>query len=270
MAPRTHPGSAELGTAIRERRSTLGLSIQEAAAKAGTTAKTWGSYEAGASIRGDKVRTLCRALGWRDLPASGAESDDADEHWLKEVGPGHRAWSAALEHQFGRAGAATFAVGSDILLDHANEDLAELRRRPRGTHLGQLDASWLIDTLPPQFVPRYDYDFVYALVSTVSSLQRRFVAGTLVAHSVIEEIALYLIFGEAEVLADMHPGFFDKDDDWRDWVGDIFDDLDVEFLLFYPEQLLTPDTAYHFDHWLVDQFYMGESVPVSGERDEDE
>ena len=89
------------------------------------------------------------------------------------VGNEHSAWSSALEVSIGRACAVTFAVSSDLVFDQASEDLPALARAPRGTHIGELGASWL-GTLPPQFVPLYDYDSVYAFCATVDALRRRF------------------------------------------------------------------------------------------------
>ena len=56
--------------------------------------------------------------------------------------------------------AISFAVGSDILLDHINEDMSELASMPIQTHIGQLNVSWLVDSLPKQFLMHYNYDFL--------------------------------------------------------------------------------------------------------------
>jgi hypothetical protein len=58
--------------------------------------------------------------------------------------------------------------------------------------------------LPPQFLTRYDYELAYGLRAAVSRLRSRFAHGDLVARTVLEELAPYLIFGHAEVFADMH------------------------------------------------------------------
>jgi transcriptional regulator with XRE-family HTH domain len=266
MAPRTKSGSTELASAIRERRVALNLSIEEAAAKAGVGAKSWSRYESGGAIRHDKARGVCRALGWSKLPGAGMDSDDTDDDWLRNVDHGHRAWSEAINELYGRACAITFAVGSDLISDHLTDDLKALAEEPRGTHLGQLAASWLDDDLPPQFVPRYDYEFVYGLKASVDKLRQRFAHGDLVAHTVLEELALYVIFGQAELLADMDPTLFeDEGDDWREWLAGILGDLDIEFLLFTSGLALTPDFAYHFDHWDERQFYIDEGVKTGTE-----
>lgn len=268
MPPRTRAGSTELGVAIRERRITLGLSIQEAAAKAAVGTKSWGRYEAGAAIRQDKVRSICRALGWVRLPGSEEHVEQPEDRWLREVDSSHQAWSVALEESYGRACAVTFAVGSDILGDHLADDIAGLSRERRGTHLGQLSASWLDAELPPQFLPRYDYEFMYGLKAAVEGLRKRFVEGSVVAHSVLEEVALFLIFGQAELLADIDPEFFEteEDVDWREWLGGILGDLDVEFFLFTSGWALTRRMSYHFDHWDEMQFYTDGEKLTDSER----
>lgn len=261
MAPRTKSGSTELASAIRERRVALNLSIEEAAVKAGIGAKSWSRYESGGAIRHDKTRSVCRALGWSKLPGAEKSPNDAGDDWLRKVDDSHIAWSEALDEIYGRACATTFAVGSDLIRDHLADDLRALAEHARGTHLGQLAASWLDGELPPQFVPRYDYEFVYGLKAAVDRLRQRFPHGDLVAHTVLEELALYLIFGQADLLGDTDPILFDdEDDDWREWLTRILGDLDVEFLLFTSGWVLTPDFAYHFDHWDERQFYASEGV----------
>jgi transcriptional regulator with XRE-family HTH domain len=261
MVPRIKSGSTELATAIRERRAALGLSIEEAAAKAGAGAKSWSRYESGGAIRHDKARGVCRALGWSKLPDTGVETDEVENDWLEQVDSSHEAWSSTLDELYGQTCATAFAVGSDLVYDHLVDDLQALAKEPRGTHLGQLPVSWLDGDLPAQFVPRYDYEFVYELKGAVKRLRRRFAHGELVAHTVLEELALYLVFGQTELLADLHPTFFDDDrDDWTEWLAGILGDLDIEFLLFTSDMVLTPDISYHFDHWSARQFHVDEGT----------
>jgi hypothetical protein len=238
------------------------LSIEEAAAKAGVGAKSWSRYEAGGAIRHDKTRGVCRALGWPKLPgAPKDDSDDGEDNWFRNVDDSHQAWSEAVNERYGRVAATTFAVGSDVVLDQLSDDIEALAKEPRGTHIGQLAASWFGGGLPPQFLTRYDYEFVYGLRAAVSRLRSRFAHGDLVAHTVLEELALYLVFGNAELFADAHPTIFDDDaDDWHDWLAGILGDLDIEFLLFTSGMALTPDFSYHFDHWNERQFYLDETA----------
>ena len=50
-----------------------------------------------------------------------------------------------------------------MLVDHIDADMGELSVLPRGTHLGELEFSFILDDLPRQFLTRYDYEFLYAL-----------------------------------------------------------------------------------------------------------
>lgn len=252
MPPRTRDGSPALGAAIRTRRRSLNLSIDEAAAKAGVGAKTWGRYESGASLREDKVQLICKALGWQELPHD--DHAPASDTRL-EVETTHPAWSRALETALGTTCALTFAAGSDILVDQISDDLNSLGTSPTGTHVGQLSPSWICDDLPPQFLTRYEYEFLYELRACVLLLRGRFSAGHLQAHTVLEELALYLIFGHAELFNDLYTNFDADGGDWREWVADLLSDLDIEHQLFSRHVALTPDSSYHFDHWRTSQFF---------------
>jgi len=243
------------------------LTIDEAAKRGGIGTKSWGQYEVGASIREDKARGICRALGWKRLP-----TDNNEEVTLNvgiSIDESHEAWSAALAEQFGPACARLFATGSDILLDEIADDLEGLAGMPAKTHLGQLDSSWLQGSLPAQFVPKYDYELVYGLQAAVSTLRSRFNKGASVAETVLEEIALYLIFQKAEELNDLEMVEFNEASDWRDWLGDILGDLDVEWLLFDSGWELTDRIAYHFDHWREPQFWSSENDLTAAERASD-
>jgi transcriptional regulator with XRE-family HTH domain len=258
VPPRIKVGTPELGVLIRKRRIDLGLSIEEAAGRAKIGVKSWGRYEAGSSIREDKIRGLCKALGWSKLPDSDkstTSTDITDSPWVEEIDETHEAWSNTLAEKYGRSCALAFAIGYDLLSDHLNEDLGELACEPRGTHLGQLSGSWLNGSLPEQFIPRYDYDFVYALKSSIIFLRTKFTEGNLCAESVLEELALYLIFCEGTSSFDMDQTSADKDDRWQDWLDDILGDLDIDLFLFTPGFILTPRIIYHFDHWMEARFY---------------
>ena len=105
----------------------------------------------------------------------------------------HKAWSEFICNQFGEAAAISFAIGSDIVLDHIEEDLYELSKMPRGSHVGQIPASMTKDMLPAQFLTRYDYEFLYHLKVTVEKLRgiARY-ADHFLAHNVMQEMAIYL------------------------------------------------------------------------------
>lgn len=71
MTQKTIQGNADLAKQIRLRRSELGLTIEEAASRAGVGTKTWCRYEAGESIRSDKCKGVCKALELAQPPRPG-------------------------------------------------------------------------------------------------------------------------------------------------------------------------------------------------------
>ncbi len=260
MGQQVIQGSKKLGEAIKARRQELGLTIEEAASKAGVGIKTWCRYEVGESIRRDKAKGICKTLNWNAFP--GKNNDDEFAFNLEEY-QNHEAWSQFICNRFGQAAAISFVVGSDIVLDYLNEDLNELSQMPRGTHVGQLPVSMMRDLLPKQFLMRYDYEFLYLLRYTLEKLRgaahrsKRFLA-----HSVIEELALYICNEEAEFLmetmyAEMEEEGIEGLGTWKGWVCDLFADDDIGMFL-YSDFYVTPDVSYYFDYWEKEQFYTGE------------
>lgn len=165
----------------------------------------------------------------------------------------HEAWSKYLAKTFGTSAAASFAIGSDILLANIDQDMEALATMPNGSHIGQLDSSWLDSSLPPQFLMRYNYDFLYIFRSTVLQLRATAHAGhEIVAHSVLEELAFYLIVEESRFL--MESADLNDTDDWDQWAFNLFDDMDI-VTLAYSREYLPGNHAYHFDHWMENQFY---------------
>lgn len=255
MSARIVKGSTELGNKIRTRRNELGLTIAEAASKAGVGTKTWSRYEAGESIRLDKVLSICKALNWNTLP--GVE-DDRPEFDLDQYRH-HPAWSQALADTFGEAAAFSFVIGSDILLDNIDQDLESLAQAPRGTHIGELDFSWLDGNLPPQFAMQYDYDFLYYLRSVLIRYRKQAAGKTaFIAHTVAQELVLYMVMEESRFLMETILPYLEPEEDlygeWDSWPFDLFDDMDVVTCL-YSDLYLTKDHCYHFDHWRTPQFY---------------
>lgn len=170
----------------------------------------------------------------------------------------HKAWSTFLEKGFGSWAALSFAFGSDFLLDEIEEDLNKLRIQPAGTHLGQVESS-LAELLPEQFLTSYDYSFLWQMRSELINMQKRAGRGvSMQAHSVLEELLIYLCNGEtvayiestdAGILYD-HKGEVKNDD----WLYDLFDDSDIITSL-YSDIWLPEDNAYHFAHWREKKFY---------------
>lgn len=259
MAQKKIQGNETLARQIKSRRNELGLTIEEAASRAGVGTKTWCRYEAGESIRMDKCKGICKALSWRVLPEQDVETHDGIS--VQEY-KNYEAWSPFLENAFGDKAAMSFAAGSDILLDHINEDLAGLASKPVGAHLGQLSVSWLCGDLPKQFLMHYDYDFLYQMKCTLQCMRQRAKYGCpMTAHSVMEELLLYLCNEEATALIELSSGtnrFEDDDADSKEWVFDLFGDADIVSCL-YSDICLNSDHPYHFLHWNDQQFYTEKS-----------
>ena len=248
MGQRTITGSLELATAIRSRRHELNLTIEDAAAKAGVGTKSWSRYESGGSIRKDKYRGICKALNWNTFL-----SEDSNGAITVKECRRQKAWSTYLADNFGDAAAMSFAVGSELLLDALSEDMNALASLPAGTHVGQLGDSWLELLLPPQFLMRYDYDFLYALQATVNRLCHIAGAGTqLIAHNVLDELAIHLISELSHALVEASD--LELDDNWDEWIYTLLGDNDLDICL-YSRDYLGHDHQYHFDHWLENQFY---------------
>jgi transcriptional regulator with XRE-family HTH domain len=265
MPPQTSRSSSELGALIRSRRAELGLTIEEAARSAKVGSETWRRYEGGSSIRRDKLRGVLQTMRWSKLPSVGGSADadepsDAfDEQWfvdypIEKLGD---SYLGSLAESIGDECARTFAFGIDGLLDHSREDLEELAKRPRGTHLGELGMSWLVEELPVRWVPRYDYDFVFRLRATAETIKIRLKwAGAdgnqQLARSVADKLVVHLIFQDGMTAADSCGS--DAADDWEDWVLDLTEG-DDEFLyaLFSNTIVWGEESRYHFDNWFLAQ-----------------
>jgi transcriptional regulator with XRE-family HTH domain len=258
MAQRSIKGDKDLAKKIKIRRNELNLTIEEAALRAGVGIKTWSRYEAGESIRKDKCRGICKALNWRSFPAG--ESDVENKSLVEEYRT-HEAWSRFLADNYGHQAAVAFAAGSDILLDYIEQDLSDLALMPIGSHIGQLSTSFIADELPPQFLVRYDYDFMYHLKCVLLQLRWRAGQGmSMIAHSILEELIIYLCNEEAQGFVEVCASADDIIDNeylynLENWVFDMFDDMDIITFL-YSDVYLAKDHPFHFEHWGDQQFYM--------------
>ena len=257
MAPHLKKNTVLLGKEIRDRRLELGLTIEGAATKAGVSQKTWIRYESGSSIRLDKVANVLKVLKWTNFPDG---SQDEFENPVLNVDKSHRAWSEYLEHNYGPKTAACFAVASVIVLDEIKEDLQGLENKPRGTHLGQLDISLCADKLPPQFLMRYDYEFVYALKHTAEQFIHWAKAGSpLNPHTVLDELFLYLIEQEIDLLYEMYDlDEYLESEGIEGILSELAGDIDLYTCLYSGVYLVQPGDIYHFDNWLIEQFWDGD------------
>ena len=85
-------------------------------------------------------------------------------------------------------------------------------------------------------------------------------SGSLIAHTVLDELILYNIMSESEflmensILPDLSPEQTEEFYGWDSWAFDLFDDMDIVTFL-YSDNYLTEEDSYHFKHWLEPQFY---------------
>ena len=79
------------------------------------------------------------------------------------------------------------------------------------------------------------------------------------AHSVLEELIIFLCNEEASALIELSGGIRGiKSDDiayQREWIFDLFDDMDIITFL-YSNVHLDADHPYHYSHWANQQFYV--------------
>lgn len=258
MAVKSIQGNKELAKKIKSRRNELNLTIEEAALRAGVGTKTWSRYEAGESIRKDKCKGICKALNWRSFPYGEGE---ADHKSMEEEYQDHDAWSQFLADNYGLKAAIAFAAGSDILLDFVKQDLSDLASMPLGSHIGQLNTSFISGELPPQFVTKYDYEFLYHMKCVLLQLRRRAKHGApMTAHSILDELIIFLCNEEAQAFVEVGAGADDLIDieypDYpENWVFDMFDDMDIITFL-YSEEYLAENHPFHFKYWSEQKFFM--------------
>lgn len=271
MPPRTTTVNEQLAKAIKTRREALGLSIEEAANRAGIGVKTWYRYESAGSIRNDKVKGVCKALGWTTLPlGQDAANADSNEYvWIESIDESHEAWSPVLCELFGRPAAISFALGSDFVYDLLSQDLFALQELPRGSHIGQLNSSWIVDYMPKQFLVRYDYEFMYRLRAALHDFRRRLHYGRdYHAHTVAEELLVRLIRdnsfdaieewlqskGAEACRGDADGEPIAESESWAEWPEDLCGDDD--FSMFLDDNRWLPEgDEYHFDRWFILQYY---------------
>ncbi|HFU4123008.1 TPA: hypothetical protein ACGO7R_000923 [Streptococcus suis] len=81
----------------------------------------------------------------------------------------------------------------------------------------------------------------------------------LIAHTVLEELCLYLIMKEstiimASIAKQLSEEELDEFISPNTWAFDLFDDMDV-YTFLYSDFYLDAQNSYHFSHWLDKQFY---------------
>ena len=249
MSKEDKKDNTALGERIKQRRLELGLSITEAASIAGIARGTWSRYEAGASIQKGKRAGICEALAWKSIPG---ESDN-DQRGYLSLSEQSEAWSSYLEEMYGDGAAMAFAEGSKRFYSLISEDMERLSQLPPGSCVGDLNTTSLLKILPRQFLSYYNYEFLSHMRNVLSEMQKAAKAGEpIIAHSVLQELILYLCNNEAMKSPDVIAAC---DDDPEEWLYEMLDDMDVVTFLFSGLKL-TEDDPYHFSHWDEQQFYM--------------
>jgi hypothetical protein len=165
-------------------------------------------------------------------------------------------WSSFLEEEFGDLSAASFAIGSDLLMDAIKDDMKQLSSMPPKSNLEQLEFSSLSYMLPEQFMKEYDCDFLSELLKTLQYFREEAHKGNeIITRSVIEELTLFLVVEESRVMIDDYidsPAYNDEYEDdfpYTEWIYEIFDDMDIITWL-YSDMKVDKNNIYHFDHWL--------------------
>lgn len=250
--------SIQLANIIKNRRLELKMTIEEAARGANVGTKTWSRYEAGNPIRNDKIKGVLRVLKWSKIPG---EKQTISKEVLVEKYKAHEAWSNSIEENYGLLAAISFCIGSDLLIDYVNEDINELSKMPKLSHIGQIENSSIYYYLPEEFLMEYDYNFLFKLKICLNNLIKKAVNGTdFVAHKPIEEILLKAIVESSEILMeeiflDLPESEFELIDRWDDWIYEMFGDIDVITFLYSDLGIGLPD-EYNFNNWFKDLFYM--------------
>lgn len=248
-----------IAKSIRNRRLELNMTIEEAARKAGIGTKTWSRYESGNPIRQDKLKKVLTTLRWTSIPSS--QDSIPNINSLISEYTDHSAWSEYINKNHGTLEAISFCMGSDIISDYVQEDLEALSSLPKNSHIGQLDSSFLNDLLPQEYLMNYNYEFIFSLKRSLNNLIRKATSNdTLILHSPIEEILLYIIVDAAELLMSEIEITIDDIDDSSyssTWIYDVFDDADVELFL-YSEFPYEVPSDYQFENWFKNIFYINE------------
>ena len=108
----------------------------------------------------------------------------------------------------------------------------------------------------------YDYDFLFRMKCTLSQLRScAFKSNGLIAHSVIEELLIYLCNEEGKdyiencIESDEQGSLLDSEG-LDEWPFELFDDCDITTFLYSDLYYLTEDVSYHYIHWFDKQFYV--------------
>ena len=102
-------------------------------------------------------------------------------------------------------------------------------------------------------------EFLYQMKCTLLEMRMYANSGSsIIAHTVLEELLLYLCCMESSTLIEFNSNLNKLQDiDWKDWIYDLFDDMDIISFL-YSDIYLGTNHPYHFFQWTKKQFYTNE------------
>lgn len=271
-----YPDDPGIEQAIRARRVEMDASIPDIARRAGVSAQTWRNYESGRTrVRGDKVYGVWTALGWWPesvfdglTTSSSAWTDGPDEDgfdpfeddlaaaslpsWSHAEAQADGSWSPLLSASLGEDCARCFSVGVDLYRGLVGEDVGQLAGMPRGTHLGQLEESWIGGALPHAWTTRYDHEFCYHLLTLAEDFCARLVthpigSGDPLVRSVAEELVLHHVLNLGHIVGSSqgHP----EADQWEQWFEELAGRPEDIGLLYASNLFPDADSPVHVSHW---------------------
>ncbi|WP_316670557.1 helix-turn-helix domain-containing protein [uncultured Propionibacterium sp.] len=275
------PDDPDIAEAMRARREELGLSMPEISGRAGVSEQTWRNYESGRTrVRSDKQLRVWEALQWEPpvvwsgLLGGGVEDivrrvmdnpellgspvrQDTGVLGMPEWGDIPSAlpegYSPLLAATLGENAARCFALGAHLYDLFLAEDLEKLAVMPRGAHLGELEESHLGGVLPPLWLTRYDYEFVFQLRGIIRDLQYRLVRAGVgrdepLARSLAEILVVHDVFTLGGVMSAPQGAAID-DDEWEGWVNALTGPDETAHRLFGAVAVPPLDAAEHVENW---------------------
>ena len=203
------------------------------------------------------TRSFTRPLGGQDFPVDMDEGEEGTStsgipHWGREPDDAPDSWSPLLAATLGADAARTFSLGVDVHRGLLTEDLEQLAHLPRGTHLGELEESWISAALPRLWLTRYDHEFCHYVLAVDEELCARLCThplgvGEPLVRTVAEEMVLHQILTLGHAVARSQG--YSEGDPWEQWylfLAGSAEDIDALYASnFFP----LPEERLHIDHW---------------------
>jgi hypothetical protein len=204
--------------------------------------------EANSGKEGDKLGTVAGRWGWcrscRAASMTGIWETTGEDREVMD----------ALSVDIGEAGARAFEAGFAWLQNGIEDDIRELAKLPRGTHIGELAASWLHGVLPNRWMMHYDYDFLYRFLAAMFQLRTRAINEPAPCTvSAVDDLALHMILTQgAQRLREEDPERVAKGEEQAWELALNGDDEDVIIALFHEAIEVEPSNNWHFERWFDD------------------